>query len=349
MIIPRPNITTIIGRIRADALSFMTNTDPWLRRSLLDVVLRVLAKVSDTLFAYLINLFAQCMWDSATGLYLQRWAGIFGVQVKGTQAATGPVSMAGVSGSVVIDQSVLLRADGAQFVVSGPIALVGGAATATVTAAVAGSAGNCAAGTVLTFASPSAGVGATATVGAGGIAGGEDLEGDPSLSARFLARVREEAQGGDADDYVNWALALPGVTRAWTFPLWMGAGTVGLCFVMDGRTDIIPLSADVEAVQAAIDPLVPLPATLIVFAPTPLPVNYILGVTPDSAQAAVAASLADLYAREGIPSGTILLSHVQAAIMTGTGATDFTLGSPVGNVVAPPGSMPMLGTIAWSE
>ena len=41
MSIPRPTITTLIARIRADALSFLTNTDPWLRRSLLDVVLRV--------------------------------------------------------------------------------------------------------------------------------------------------------------------------------------------------------------------------------------------------------------------------------------------------------------------
>ena len=323
MSIPRPTITTLIARIRADALSFLTNTDPWLRRSLLDVVLRVHAKATDALYAFLVNLFNQCIWDQATGSYLARWAGIFGLAKKSAAAASGQVSFSGANGSVVIDQSVLLRADGAQFIVSGPIALVGGAATATVTAALAGAAGNCAAGTVLSFASPSAGVGATAVVQAPGIAGGEDEEGDPSLQARFLARLRQEAQGGDASDYQAWALALPEVTRVWVFPLWMGAGTVGVTFVMDGRADIIPLAGDVAMVQAALDVLAPLPAQVVVFAPMPLPVNYILGVTPASAKGAVEASLADLYAREGVPSGTILLSHMQAAIMAGTGATDY--------------------------
>jgi len=44
--------------------------------------------------------------------------------------------------------------------------------------------------------------------------------------ARYIDLYRQPPQGGDLFDYIEWALEVPGVTRAWCNPLGMGTGTV---------------------------------------------------------------------------------------------------------------------------
>ena len=62
--------------------------------------------------------------------------------------------------------------------------------------------------------------------------GGVDTENDDDLRARILFRIHQPPMGGDADDYVAWALSVPGVTRAWAATE-MGIGTVTVRFMMD--------------------------------------------------------------------------------------------------------------------
>ena len=345
----RPTRSDVIARMRADVDGRLPGADSRMPRSLIDVLLRTYTGAIDGLYGYLDSIAAASIYDTATGTVLERWAGIWGVQRKGSLPAAGSVTLSGVDGSVVIDQAVLLRADGAEFLVSGPVALTGGAATTRVTASAAGAAGNTLAGTALGFASPSAGVAASAVVAAPGIVGGGDEESDAELLARFLARIRQAPNGGSQADYLAWALAQPDVTRAWVYPGWTGAGTVGLAFVMDGRPDIFPLTADVDAMAAAIAPLRPVTADVVVFAPTPQPVNFILGVTPATAKPAVIAELTDLFAREAAPVGTILISHIREAISVALGVTDYDLRAPVANVAGAPGAMPVLVTIGWID
>jgi uncharacterized phage protein gp47/JayE len=65
------------------------------------------------------------------------------------------------------------------------------------------------------------------------LTGGTDQETDDELRLRVLTRIRQPPMGGDADDYVAWALAVPGVTRAWCSPLEMGIGTVTVRVMCD--------------------------------------------------------------------------------------------------------------------
>ena len=58
-----------------------------------------------------------------------------------------------------------------------------------------------------------------------GIAGGADEQSDLLLLQRVLARLRQPPHGGADFDYIRWALEVPGVTRAWVYPLELGAGT----------------------------------------------------------------------------------------------------------------------------
>ena len=78
--------------------------------------------------------------------------------------------------------------------------------------------------------------------------GGTDEETDEELRARVLRRIRQPPMGGDAYDYVAWALAVPGVTRAWCSPLEMGIGTVTVRFMMDdlrADNDGFPIADDI--------------------------------------------------------------------------------------------------------
>jgi uncharacterized phage protein gp47/JayE len=64
-------------------------------------------------------------------------------------------------------------------------------------------------------------------------------------------------------------------------------------------------------------------------------------------QAAVLAELQDLLLREATPGGTLLLSHIRAAISSAAGETDFVLTSPAANVTNTTGNMCTMGTITW--
>ena len=56
----------------------------------------------------------------------------------------------------------------------------------------------------------------------------------------------------------------------------------------------------------------------------------------------------DLLLREAVPGGTILLSHIRAAISAAAGETDYVLLSPSANVTNSTGNMSTMGTITWS-
>src|SRR5262245_8542540 len=90
--------------------------------------------------------------------------------------------------------------------------------------------------------------------------GGTDTETDEDLRSRVLRRIRQPPMGGAAYDYEAWALAVPGVTRAWCAGTEQGIGTVMVRFMMDGlRADNggFPLPSDVEDVRNYIDKVRP--------------------------------------------------------------------------------------------
>jgi uncharacterized phage protein gp47/JayE len=148
---------------------------------------------------------------------------------------------------------------------------------------------------------------------------------------------------------VNWALAVPGVTRAWVYPLEMGGGTVSVRFVRDNDASIIPDAAEVQAVKDYIDARRPVTADLYVVAPTPVTLNFSIHLTPNSAavKAAVEAELRDLLLREAAPGVTLLISHIREAVSTAAGETDNVVVSPTADQVYTTGQMPVFGSIAW--
>lgn len=346
----RPALSDLIERVRTDVLSRLT-VDDLLRRADAEVYARVLGGVAHGLYGFIDWLSGQLIYDTAEVEYLERWCSIWGITRKAATAATGSVTFTGQSGAFIPAGTLLQALDATQYQTAADATLASGTATASVTAVVAAAAGNKAAGQALSLVSPIVGVQSTATAGL--LSGGADVETDDALRARLLARIQNPPQGGAAADYVTWALQVSGVTRAWVSALELGAGTLTLRFVRDNDgtgAAIIPDAAEVAAVQAYIDARRPVTAQVTVAAPTANPLNFtISGLSPNTAavQAAVQTELQDLLLREATPGGTILLSHIRAAISSATGENDFTLTSPVANVTNSVGQISTMGTITW--
>ena len=248
----------------------------------------------------------------------------------------------------MIPSGTLLQAlDGVQYQTTADATVTVPTATASVAALVAAAAGNRTTGQTLTLVSPVTGVQSSATAGA--LVGGADLESDDDLRARLIDRIQQPPQGGDAHDYVAWALEVPGVTRAWCFPLELGEGTVTVRFVRDDDASLIPDAGEVATVQDYIDALRPVTAAVTVVAPTAVPLAFSIAVAPNTAavKAAVQAELSDLIARESKPGGTIYLSHIRAAISAAVGEDNYTMSAPSADVTNTAGNMTTLGTITW--
>lgn len=345
----RPSLADLVERVITDIQSRLPGADARLRRSNLNVLARVEAAVAHGLYGFISWLAAQVIIDTAEGAYLERWAAVWSITRKPSAAAAGAVTFTGVDGSEIPAGTVVQRADGAQFTTAAAATIAGGSAVATVQAVLTGVAGNTAAGTQLVLAAQVLGVSAVVKVDAIGLVGGADVETDDALRDRLLLRIRKVPQGGAAHDYEAWALQVPGVTRVWVYPLWMGPGTVGVLFVRDGDITIIPDAAEVAAVAAHIQPLRPVTAEVFVVAPTPRPVDITLHVEPDTVavRTAVQAELVDLFRRQGQPGGTIRLSHLNEAVSLAEGETDHVISAPVADTVAGAGEIPVLGAVTW--
>lgn len=311
---------------------------------------RMHAAAMHGLYGYLEWMAAQIMADTAESLFLDRQAGIWGVLRLPAAFAEGAIAVVGTTGAVVPAGTQMQRADGTAYVSTADATLASGTATVLVAATEAGASGNAAVSTALSLVAPVAGVSGAAVVAAGGLAGGADAETDDALRLRLIARIQQAPMGGAAADYVAWALQVPGVTRAWVYPLEDGVGTVKVRFMRDNDASSIPDSTEVAAVQAYINERRPVTAQVTVAAPTAAALNLSIALTPDTVavRTAVQAEVADLLRREARPGGTVLLSHIREAISVAAGETNHVLLSPVADVVAATGAISTVGTFTWS-
>lgn len=352
----RPDLPTLIDRAATDIESRLPGADARLRRSNLNVLARVHAGATHGLYGFLDWLARQIMVDTADAEILDRHAAIWLPSGRLPAAyASGPIAITGTAGAVLPAGTVFKRADGVAYITDFEALLVGGAASVAATTEIAGQAGNAAAGVALNIDSPVAGINAAASIGAGAMTGGADMESDDSLRSRVLARIQQAPQGGARHDYVTWAKEVGGVTRAWCYPLEQGDGTVTVRFVRDADASLIPDPAEVAAVQSYIDERRPVGAEVFVVAPVAAPAVFEIRITPATAsvKAAVEASLRDLLLREAQPEGgagegVILLSHIAEAISLAAGEYDHQLLAPLADIEPTAGQMVTFGSITWT-
>jgi uncharacterized phage protein gp47/JayE len=201
----------------------------------------------------------------------------------------------------------------------------------------------------LRFVSPVVGVSDTVVVLDAGISGGTDQESIDRLRQRVIRSYRLVPDGGNGDDYVTWALEVPGVTRAWCRPRYMGLGTVGVFFMRDDDLNPVPDEQACALVRAHIESRRPVTAELYVLAPKPRPIDFDIRLSPDdeATRQAVVESLSDLLEREGELGVTVLESHLRYAISGARGERDHKLLQPADDVALQPNEIPVMGEVTW--
>lgn len=320
--------------------------------------LRIIADANSGLgflcLLYLDWLAKQLLPDTAEAEWLDRWATLFLSNADGTKGrkkasfSGGWISISGLHGTPIPQGSILTAQSatttgGAQtisFQVVQQTTLGSGPTSVPISAISVGAVGNLTAGSTLSFATAISGVNGSPTVTS--LTGGADTETTDELRARVENRLQQPPMGGDANDYVQWALMVPGVTRAWCSPLEMGIGTVTVRFMMDdlrASQGGFPTDMDVEAVQNWIDFVRPVTVLdSFVVAPIPEPVSFTLNnlesndaSTVANIEASVSAMLAKkaapAFSLNGVqqPAQTIFAAWVSDAVLNSIGVTSFDL------------------------
>lgn len=350
MAFERPTLAELVDRIQQDFVSRLPLEGSVLRRSMVQVLARVVAGAAHLLHGHLEYQARQIFPDTADENNVLRWGALFGIERLAPTFASGSVAFTGTNGTVIPAGTVLVRADGEEYTTDADVTIASGTATAAVTASEAGEAGNADVATALTLESPISGVDADPTVSVE-LAGGTDEEDLEDYRTRILERMRAAPHGGAADDYIAWAKEVNGVTRVWATPNGMGAGTVLVRFMRDDDSgSAIPSSGEVTTVQTYLDSVRPVTAAVTVAAPTAAPLNFTLSVEPDTSavRAAVTAELTDLLRSETAPGETLLLSKIRTAIGIATGLEDYTLTSPAADVTHSAGQIATLGTVTFT-
>lgn len=340
----RPSLEEIVARVQTDIEGALEGADARLRRSVENALSLALGGASHTLHAHLDWSAAQLFPDSAEREHVVRHAGVYGLTRKPPTAAQGYVTITGVNGSVSPSGTLRQRAGATVYEQLGDATITGGAATILVRATTKGIGTNAEAGTVLSLVSPVVGVAAEGEVDVDGITGGVDEEKIEELRARLLARMRLLPQGGGAGDYVQWALEMPGVTRAWERALWAGPGRVGVAFLMNGA---VPDSGQLEAMRVHLQARAPLTVEVVVFAPSFVATDFTIACTPNTlaVRNAVEAELAALFEREADLGSTIYLSRSNAAIAAAPGLHHHVMSSPLVDQTATASELRTLGTV----
>ncbi len=358
-----PSRADLQQQILTDINARVAGADTSLRRSTLRVLAYVWAGALWLVYRFIAWCAKQLFIDSAEAPYLDRRLAPYNIVREGATLAAGNVIFSGTAGIPIPAATVVQTTDASvQYATQAAVTIAGGATTATVAivALTPGSAGNAAAGAPLNLAVAIAGIQPTGNVDSNGLTGGADTETDAALRIRGQQRIQQPPQGGAGTDYIAWAKQVPGVTRVWVFPLNRGVGTVDILFAMDGRTNNIPLTADIAAVNAAIAASRPVTADAQAFAPTADALTItIANLVPNTTAmtTAITASLTALARTvpagaatigDGVsaanPGGTLPLEAIYAAI-SAAGPTSFDLAAPAADITFAQGHLPGAWTV----
>lgn len=358
----RPTLIEIRDRIETDIKASLGLTS-LLRRSFLKVIVRAYAGAVHLLHGFLDYMSKQLFIDTAEVEFLDRQGAIYGIIRNPATFAEFEIDLTGTSGAVIPINTTYQNQSGGEYQTDAELTLVAGIGTVKVIGTVEGQALNLDIGNTVSLLSPIANVNSDATVSSI-IIDAEDTETDDFYRARLLDHIRQRPSGGAANDYIQWAKSIPGITRAWVHPLNLGPGTVGVSIVEDAESPISASPAKITEVTDFIESVRPVTAEVTIFTPTLFSMDITIELEPNTAtvQAAVEAELDDLILRDSAVEGSfldpsnnntgeILLSRINEAISIAQGEQDHNItiinaGAP-SDVAPGTNELIVLGTITW--
>ncbi len=231
----RPTLSALRDQAMQDINASAIGADGFLRFAVVRVLAWVQAAMAYLHYGYIDFIALMAVPWTATNEFLTGWAALIGVYQEDATPASGPVTFTGTPGAPVAVGTLITRSDQVQFTVTAAADVMpNNLVTLQIKAVAVGSAGNSDAGTSFAMSSPVAGIiGSSGVAIAPGIQGGTDQETTAAFRSRALAEYANPPQGGDRYDYLEWAAAVPGVTRAWVTPMGAGPGTVVVYTMFD--------------------------------------------------------------------------------------------------------------------
>jgi uncharacterized phage protein gp47/JayE len=358
-----PTLKAVRIQVRDLVRSRAKDADASIPNSVLRVVADITAAMCHKALQYLDWLRTQLLPDTAEDEWLNRHGRMWLTNADGSRGkkmatlASGQIVLSGQTWAPVgIGARFRSARNSIEYETTEQVFLAaGGAATpAPARALDPGAAGNLEPGEILVPISPVEGLSGEAFVTS--MDGGVDEETNEELRGRLLLRIRQPPAGGSNIDYVHWALAVPGVTRAWCSSLEMGMGTVTVRVMMDNlRADEhgFPRQSDLDRVWNYLDTVRPVAVKdMWVVAPIRQRVDIIVRrLTPDTpaVRAAIGDSLAAMLKERAEPGGAIYAAWKNFAIMNAPGVVSYALGNPNDDVMPSPGHMPVLGNISYGD
>jgi len=350
-----PTLKEVRSLVRDNVRASLPGADASVPNSVMRVLSDAQGGLCHLTLQYIDWLALQLLPDTAETEWLDRHGDIWLVNADGTKGrkqatfASGSATFTGVSGTILATGTQLTGPVG--YETTADVTIGTGPTETTVRALDPGIAGNLETGDTLSLAGAVPNVDSVATVVT--MDGGVDTENDDDLRARILHRIQNPPMGGAQADYVTWALAVPGVTRAWAAPE-QGVGTITVRFLMDvlrADDDGWPTPTDVIAVKDYIDLMRPVTVKdSYVLAPIKQFIDVtIQNLVPDSAQGAVEASLEEMLFEMASPGQTIYEAWISYAIMNAPGVQSFNLTNGQDWVMPSLGHMAVMGTLTFLE
>jgi uncharacterized phage protein gp47/JayE len=356
-----PTLRDVRGFVRDAIRASLVGSDANVPNSVLRVTSDAQGALCHLTLQYIDWLADQLLPDTAEQEWLDRHGNIWLVNADGTTGrkmanlATGSVNMMGAPLTPVPASTQMMGPNGIIFetLTEGAINDDGSATGFGARAVDAGMAGNLDPGIGLQLVASSLPITSITVVE---MDGGTDQETDEELRARVLQRIRKPPMGGDADDYVAWAEAVPGVTRAWCGAREMGMGTVTVRFMMDDlRADNggFPTAYDIQQVTAYLDTVRPVAVKdRFVVSPIPQPIDFFIeNLQPDSEtlHGLIQDSINEMLINYSAPGQTIFAAWKYYAVMSTPGVISFDLRYPTDDVMQSPGHLATLGDMFFDN
>jgi uncharacterized phage protein gp47/JayE len=372
---PRPTLAQLATNIKAGFQAAIAGADLALRRSNLAISSILLAGAVNTEYGYLDWAVQNCLLpDSAIGPYADRWGNFKNVRRKGAFPAIVTAAWTGtINGTDIPAGTVLQLQPGITYATTVAAVLAAGAASLTARAILPSppdpstdaSQWNAGVGATLSLVQAIPGIAGTGTVTAL-VTEGVSAESDAVYRPRYLLAYRQPPQGGDQEDYVEWAEAVPIVTRAWAVGCGFGAGTVAVYFMCDladayqgfpqgtngaaaSESRWPAASGDQLTLANALYAKRPVTALVVACAPVATPQNFTFKYVPVGSQAAVLAAVASVLIAEGQADGTTGIDpdDIRTAIRAVPGCATAQMQVPNDEITTPVGQLPTVGTPTW--
>ena len=187
------------------------------------------------------------------------------------------------------------------------------------------------------------------------ITSGADEETDDNLRDRFYNQIQSPSTSGNADNYIQWALEVPGVGDAKVFPLWNGAGTVKILVVDNDMA--IDETLEITVFDY-IEEVRPIGATVTIDSPTGKAINIGASITLDASKSLLEVQNAFIsayteYLKETVfETYSVSYARIGSILLSTLGVSDYSnllVNAGTANINILDSEMPIAGTVTLTE